>query len=647
MASSLQKLMCSPVKDVQLLWGSSAETVDEESQVASCSRSQVVEDAVDDLVDDLVGGKERTTSNARLAMDPHADLHLALWEFEVGVPDGGQDTRRNGDTDAARSLQRVASRRSHRLQVCSRRSARTSDLVTKEDASYASSLGSTLGRCRSDIVGRPHLPNRDSFGRGEVGGKVEVEAITSVVAVQVENATTAVDRASDCQHLIGAGRREQVPDSTAIDEPTTNISNEKRQVSRPSSSGDRHSSAEVVAGRDQATRLTLKDTDPGGVCQSQSFQCLVDEPLRCIQQFPHDVSETIAASSPRHSVPEQRLEASSPRSHDLATFHLMKLYFAQQSVPCSWWSVKVRKGANAMAGQPSLKARGIGVAGVSRAGGNALSTQDLEPEPPSSRGDKKVAPSGAGNLLDLVETLAGFEVIGLTPLARRVGISVPTVYRMLRVLKEKGYVEQLRTTKEYRLTLKLFEIGCGVASKTTIRDMAVVDIARLAEKTGMTTNLGVLVNGSVLYLSKVESGDLLTLNRPPGSRAPATCTAMGKAMLAFDTRPVESIVGKGPYECPTGHSIRALDALKKDLAEIRRTGYSVDRQETAIGLWSVGAPITGTPDGQQGAISVAAFRPNMDEDECSRLGEIVLEFADRISGRIGDLGYLANRSWFQ
>jgi DNA-binding IclR family transcriptional regulator len=59
------------------------------------------------------------------------------------------------------------------------------------------------------------------------------------------------------------------------------------------------------------------------------------------------------------------------------------------------------------------------------------------------------------------------------------------------------------------------------------------------------------------------------------------------------------------------------------------------------------APITGTPDGQQGAISVAAFRPNMDEDECSRLGEIVLEFADRISGRIGDLGYLANRSWFQ
>jgi DNA-binding IclR family transcriptional regulator len=246
-------------------------------------------------------------------------------------------------------------------------------------------------------------------------------------------------------------------------------------------------------------------------------------------------------------------------------------------------------------------------------------------------------------MLSLVEKLASTERIGVTALARIAGIPVATTYRMLRILEQTGYVEQLETSKEYRLTLKLFSLGCEVASKTTIRDLAVVELAKLAEQTGMTTNLGVLVGTDLLYLSKVESGDLFTLNQPPGSRSPATCTAMGKAMLAFDTRPVASIVGKGPYVCRTEYSICTLEELKKDLTETKRRGYSIDRQEFALGVYSVGAPITGGRYGQQGAISVSAVRPGMRETECRQLGEIVKSVASEISARIpngGQLGIL-------
>jgi DNA-binding IclR family transcriptional regulator len=253
-----------------------------------------------------------------------------------------------------------------------------------------------------------------------------------------------------------------------------------------------------------------------------------------------------------------------------------------------------------------------------------------------------------GDLLNLLETLAGFERIGVTPLARKLEIPAATTYRMLRNLERTGYVEQLKTSKEYRLTLKLFELGCEVASKTTIRDVATVEIERLAEQTGMTTNLGVLVGDDVLYLSKIDTDDLLTLNLPPGSRAPATCTAMGKAMLAFDTRPVESIVGKGPYDGRTDYSIRTFDALQKELTAIRGTGYAVDRQELAVGLWCVAAPIPGPRDNQEGAISVSAYRLRMDEVESEQLGETVVGFAKRISVRIGALGQMGDlRFWFR
>src|SRR2546430_1909990 len=77
--------------------------------------------------------------------------------------------------------------------------------------------------------------------------------------------------------------------------------------------------------------------------------------------------------------------------------------------------------------------------------------------------------STTGDLLNLVEQLSNFDQIGVTRLARHLEVPVPTAYRMLRALERAGYVEQLAESKEYRLTLKLFELGSRVASRTPPR----------------------------------------------------------------------------------------------------------------------------------------------------------------------------------
>jgi DNA-binding transcriptional ArsR family regulator len=94
------------------------------------------------------------------------------------------------------------------------------------------------------------------------------------------------------------------------------------------------------------------------------------------------------------------------------------------------------------------------------------------------------ARSTTGDLLNLVEQLSNFDRIGVTRLARHLGVPVPTAYRMLRALERAGYVEQLAESKEYRLTLKLFELGSRVASRTTLRDLAAVEVERLALQPG-------------------------------------------------------------------------------------------------------------------------------------------------------------------
>ena len=252
------------------------------------------------------------------------------------------------------------------------------------------------------------------------------------------------------------------------------------------------------------------------------------------------------------------------------------------------------------------------------------------------------ARSTTGDLLNLVEQLSNFDRIGVTRLARHLGVPVPTAYRMLRALERAGYVEQLAESKEYRLTLKLFELGSRVASRTTLRDLAAVEVDRLGQQAGLASNVSVLVEGDVLYLAQVKTEELLAVNLTPGSRAPATCTAMGKAMLAADFREVRSIVGPGPYPRRTEHSITSYEELVTELAEIQRLGYAVDRQELNLGVWCVAAPILGVRQTQPAAVSVSAYRPHLDAAEEERLGKLVIAAASRISDRLGGLGNMVS-----
>src|ERR1700733_6112533 len=130
----------------------------------------------------------------------------------------------------------------------------------------------------------------------------------------------------------------------------------------------------------------------------------------------------------------------------------------------------------------------------------------------SATGDAAGRPrSTTGDLLNLVEQLSNFDRIGVTRLARHLDVPVPTAYRMLRALERTGYVEQLAESKEYRLTLKLFELGSRGASRTTLRDLAAVEMERLAQQSGLASNVSVLVDGDVLYLAQVKTEELLAV----------------------------------------------------------------------------------------------------------------------------------------
>jgi len=240
-------------------------------------------------------------------------------------------------------------------------------------------------------------------------------------------------------------------------------------------------------------------------------------------------------------------------------------------------------------------------------------------------------PSVAANLFALVERLSSEQSASVTGLARATHISPPTTHRLLRALVALGYVEQLPDSRRYRMTLKVFELGNKIATRTTVRDLALVEMEHLSQETGLAVNLGILSGRDVVYVAQTGSDSVVVLNLTLGSRVPANCTAMGKAILAFQPGSLNSIFGSGPLETRTEYSISTIELLELALVGVRSAGFAADRAEFAQGVLCVAAPILGLQGGVPAALSVTSFHSAWDESDVTRTGYIVKAAAERVA----------------
>ena len=180
----------------------------------------------------------------------------------------------------------------------------------------------------------------------------------------------------------------------------------------------------------------------------------------------------------------------------------------------------------------------------------------------------------------------------LTELANRSGVSKPTTYRILATLESWGGVRRTPSAR-YRLGVKFFELGGLVPDAHRLRDLALPYMEDLL----------VATQGSV-HLVKLEGTDILVLDhlvshqaaKAPSrvrvtGRQPATCSAVGKAILAFSAREVVEAVLKEGLSAQTPYSITDRSLFLQTLKKIRQQGVAYNQEELFVGRACVAAPI--------------------------------------------------------
>lgn len=255
---------------------------------------------------------------------------------------------------------------------------------------------------------------------------------------------------------------------------------------------------------------------------------------------------------------------------------------------------------------------------------------------PKAPGKPKTRLSSVANSIRLIRAFSDEEYeIGISNLAKRLGLAKSTVHRLATTMIEAGMLEQNAETGKYRLGLVLFELGSLVRRKMDVSSEAKPYLKTLREKTGETVHLAILDHASVLFINNLESEHAVRMSVNVGVRAPAHCTAVGKALLAFQPADVVEQTLRNGLDGRTPKTIVEPGELKQDLATVRGRGYAIDDEELEIGLRCIAAPIRDHSGGVVAATSVAGPAQRMTKKQLTMLAPDVVAAADAISARLG------------
>jgi IclR family acetate operon transcriptional repressor len=236
--------------------------------------------------------------------------------------------------------------------------------------------------------------------------------------------------------------------------------------------------------------------------------------------------------------------------------------------------------------------------------------------------------------LDVLLQVSELGEAELSSVARASGLHPTTTLRLLESLRSRGFVRQRRGL--YEIGPRAFEVGSSFLNRISLRQEAQALVEELAAQVKETANLGVLVDGQVLYLAIAQAQRELGIQALPGGRHPAHCTALGKAMLAgLPWEQVEAVLAAHPPERLTPTTIVEPEALRRELARVARQGYAVDAEERTPGVVCLAAPIYDITGSIVAAISISGPRLRLPSRRIPAIAREVIEIGNKASEILG------------
>ena len=196
--------------------------------------------------------------------------------------------------------------------------------------------------------------------------------------------------------------------------------------------------------------------------------------------------------------------------------------------------------------------------------------------------------------------------IGITEISQVLGVTKGAAHSLVATLVHGGFLVQDPQTKKYKLGLKVFEIAMIQPQTQELNQRGVGPATELANAYDVVTRLSIWDQDAMLVTSTYYPRHRPELSSSVGPRLRAHCTAMGKCVLAH--RPAEELerfLAENELKAYTHTTITDPDRFRAEIAEIRRLGYALCREEAILGVFCLGAPVFGAEGAAIGAVSLS------------------------------------------
>jgi DNA-binding IclR family transcriptional regulator len=224
------------------------------------------------------------------------------------------------------------------------------------------------------------------------------------------------------------------------------------------------------------------------------------------------------------------------------------------------------------------------------------------------------------------------EPVVLKKISELTGLHNSTAHRILNDLVIGGYVDRPQAG-QYRLGMRLLEMGNCVKARLDVREVAVVPMRELYKIIHQPVNLSMRQDDEIIYIERAYSERSgMQVVRTVGGRAPLHLTSVGKLFLAQeDEAGLKAYVERTELKGQTINSITDLAHLQRELAHITQCGTARDDEELELGVRCMAASVLDDQGQLVAGLSISSPADRMEEPWLEQLKET----AARISAALG------------
>lgn len=196
------------------------------------------------------------------------------------------------------------------------------------------------------------------------------------------------------------------------------------------------------------------------------------------------------------------------------------------------------------------------------------------------------------NAVDILDILKlSNKELGATEIAEKLGINKSSTYRILRTLAYTGMISKNSDTNKYKLGVKTVDLASGIVNSYDYKDTIFKYMKMLKEEVAETTVLSVYTDLIGVCIEQIEVENTIKYSSKIGYATPLHSGAAGKILLAYQSDEIVDKVIENGLKKYTENTIISGNQLKKEIENIRNSGYAISYAETDIGVMSIAVPI--------------------------------------------------------